>query len=117
MNLPGSPRCRQVAPLLAASLDDPSTLDSVALNHVEHCLRCQAERAQLRRVRSAMSAMRDQPSVSIGSPSWSELINSVDMALAQPHRRTRRVGVCVAAAAAGAVAGAVVYRRSASVNH
>jgi hypothetical protein len=111
----GLRRCRRIAPLLAASLDDPTALDSVALNHVEHCLRCQAERAQLRRVRSTMSTMRDY-SQSVGSPSFSELVDSVDVALSRPHRRTRHVGVCVAAAAAGAVAGAVVLKRSYSVN-
>jgi anti-sigma factor RsiW len=53
-------RCDLVAERLPAAVDDDAALDTAQASHVAHCLRCQAELAQYRRLRRTMAAMATQ---------------------------------------------------------
>ena len=53
-------RCDEVAPLLPAMSDGTVVLPSDMAAHVEHCLRCQAELVQHRRVLRALRSMREE---------------------------------------------------------
>ena len=48
-------RCEAVAERLPAAVDEPGALDAEQAEHVEQCLRCQAELAQYRRLRRTMA--------------------------------------------------------------
>ena len=51
-------RCDEVAPLLPAMSDGTVVLPSDMAAHVEHCLRCQAELVQHRRVLRTLRSLR-----------------------------------------------------------
>jgi len=53
-------RCDEVAPLLAVMSDGAITLPSDMNVHVGHCLRCQAELVQHRRVLRTMRSLRGE---------------------------------------------------------
>ncbi|UDY33900.1 hypothetical protein [Dermatobacter hominis] len=53
-------RCDEVAPLLPAMSDGSVVLPSDMRAHVEHCLRCQAELVQYRRVLRTMRSLRSE---------------------------------------------------------
>ena len=52
------PSCDTVADLLPGVVDSTTKLDRSERRHVEHCLRCQAELAQYRRLLRAMQSLR-----------------------------------------------------------
>lgn len=53
-------RCEDVALVLAEAADGTEIADRAVLGHVEHCLRCQAEAAQYRRLLKALRHLRTQ---------------------------------------------------------
>ena len=105
-------QCDDVGTLLAASADDLSLLSEPAEAHVSACLRCQAERAQYRRILRAMRTLRAD--LVVAQP---ELLGDV-LDLVRPpaevvkfrrpntDRRRAAIGGIAAAATAGA-AGAI----------
>ncbi len=106
-------QCRDLADVLAA-VDEP--LSGRARRHVDRCLRCQAERAQYRRLVRSVATLRDQPTFT--PPLLVEdILDYVRAATDAAHRtRTalvRRFALAggVAAVAGGAVAGAVALAR------
>jgi len=53
-------RCDDVAPLLSDAAASAAAFDPAVQRHVEHCLRCQAELAQYRKLFRALRAMRTE---------------------------------------------------------
>ncbi len=53
-------RCDQVAEQLSSAAEGSVLLDGAARRHVEHCLRCQAELVQYRKLLRALHAMRTE---------------------------------------------------------
>ena len=53
--------CASVAEQFAAVAGGESTLDRLAVQHVDTCLRCQAEQSQYRRLMKVMRDLRDAP--------------------------------------------------------
>ncbi|MEZ5239927.1 MAG: hypothetical protein R2716_13595 [Microthrixaceae bacterium] len=106
-------RCEQVAEQLSGAADGSAELDVAARRHVEHCLRCQAELVQYRKLLRALHAMRTE--VLAPAPG---LLPEILAALEEAGERSALRGVLsgrraaylggVAAAAAGAVGGAIV---------
>ena len=130
-------RCRDVADLLPARIDDPAALsvlgDGVGERHLGTCLRCQADLARYRRLRRMMRTMGGDgfgpvPRPNPGSDPELALamaIESVEIALEQAIGRRDRIRVAgrrtallggLAAATAAGVGGVLVLatrRRSA----
>jgi hypothetical protein len=107
-------RCEDLSDDLSAAADGSVLLGRSERRHVEHCLRCQAELVQYRRVLRAMRAMRTE--VLEPAPGMlSDILASIEAA---GERRAIRsmitghkaayLGGLAAATAAGA-AGAIVY--------
>lgn len=107
-------RCEDLSADLSAAADGSVLLGRGERRHVEHCLRCQAELVQYRRVLRAMRAMRTEvlePAPGV----LSDILASIEAA---GERRAIRsmitghkaayLGGLAAATAAGA-AGAIVY--------
>ena len=53
-------RCEDVALQLAEAADGTDIVDRQVLGHIEHCLRCQAEAVQYRRLLKALRHLRTQ---------------------------------------------------------
>jgi len=53
-------RCEDVAPVLGDAASGAVPFDAATRLHIEHCLRCQAEIVQYRRVLRGLRAMRTQ---------------------------------------------------------
>lgn len=53
-------RCEEVALQLAEAADGSEIVDRAVLTHVEHCLRCQAEAVQYRKLLKALHHLRTQ---------------------------------------------------------
>ena len=53
-------RCEDVALQLAEAADGAEIVDRAVLSHVEHCLRCQAEAVQYRKLLKALRHLRTQ---------------------------------------------------------
>jgi hypothetical protein len=106
-------RCDQVAEVLPASAEGLSALDPAARRHVEHCLRCQADAVQYRRVLRAMRALRTEvlePAPGLVAEILASLGQAGERRALRGMVRGRRgayLGGLAAATAAGA-AGAVV---------
>jgi hypothetical protein len=111
-------RCDEVSPELPGVADGSAVLSRRARAHVEHCLRCQAEVVQHRRVLRTMHSLRNE--VLEPAPG---LLTDVLAALEQAGERqavrslVRRhriayVGGLAAATAAGAAGAIVIATRS-----
>lgn len=106
-------RCEQVADQLSAAADGSVLLDGPARDHVETCLRCQAELVQYRKLLRALRAMRTEVLLPVPG-----LLPEILASLEEAGERSALRGVLsgrraaylggVAAAAAGAVGGALV---------
>jgi hypothetical protein len=106
-------RCEDVAPVLGDAASGAVPFDAASRLHIEHCLRCQAEIVQYRRVLRGLRAMRTQvlepapgllPGILAGISEANErraLRELID------GRRVAYVGGLAAATAAG-VGGAIV---------
>ncbi|CAN5194379.1 hypothetical protein BH18ACT4_BH18ACT4_11970 [soil metagenome] len=53
-------RCEDISEVLAEAADGTAVLDLAARRHVEHCLRCQAEAVQYRKLLRALHALRTE---------------------------------------------------------
>jgi hypothetical protein len=53
-------RCDDIADFLAAAADGTAVADLTARRHIEHCLRCQAELVQYRKLLRALSTLRSE---------------------------------------------------------
>lgn len=110
--------CETVADLLPGVGDGTTVLDRADRRHVEHCLRCQAELAQYRKLLRAMQSLRTAT-----APAPAGLITDVIVHLeAVGERRAVRAaltgrkvayigGIAAAATAAGAGAAIVLVSR------
>lgn len=110
--------CDEVADLLPGVGDGTAKLDRAQRRHVEHCLRCQAELAQYRKLLRAMQALRSST-----APVPPGLVSDVLAHLEEAGERGairaaltgRRVaylgGIAAAATAAGAGAAIVLVSR------
>ncbi len=111
-------RCDLIAESLAGAVDGTTNLDRTDRRHVEHCLRCQAELAQYRKLLRAMQSLRIEgvapPAGLVGS-----VLAHVEAAGERRAVRAtltgRRVaylgGIAAATAAAGAGAAIVLVSR------
>jgi hypothetical protein len=107
-------RCDELTEELAAAADGSTLLGRHERRHVEHCLRCQAELVQYRKVLRAMRSMRTE--VLEPAPGLlADILANLEAAgerrairsMIQGHRAAY-LGGLAAATAAGA-AGAIVY--------
>lgn len=107
-------QCEELRPELAGVVDGTARLDRSARRHVEHCLRCQAEVAQYRKLLRAMHNLR----VAVLEPApglLADILATIEEA-GERHavrsllggRRAAYLGGIAAATAAGA-AGAIVF--------
>jgi hypothetical protein len=53
-------RCEEVAARLPAIIDDRAAVGSDVIDHVEHCLRCQAELARYKKLLRLLSGLRSE---------------------------------------------------------
>jgi len=104
-------QCETISLELAGVADGLETLAPAAEQHVQRCLRCQAELAQYRKLLRALVSLRDQQIIPDDY-----LLGEILEALRPPapvhrlHRRHRRVAYLggIAAATAAGAAGAIV---------
>lgn len=114
-------RCDDVSILLSESAESGVVLPRAITRHTDHCLRCQAEAAQFRRIRRTMISMRDSY-VDPGMGMVADIMNTIrdqssdDLVHAgvgqlgdrQHGDRRRAAYVAAAAATAAGAAGALV---------
>jgi len=104
------PTCVEVAEQLSAATDGALSLPAPARRHVEHCLRCQAEAAQYRRLLRLLRSMRAE-TVTPAPGLLDGLLDALDGPVARrgglTGRRAAYVGGLAAATAAG-VGGVIV---------
>jgi hypothetical protein len=107
-------RCDELVDVLPAVADGTHVADRAARRHVEHCLRCQAELVQYRKLLRALHSLRTE--VLEPAPGMlSDILASIEAA-GERHalrsmltgRRLAYAGGIAAATAAGA-AGALLY--------
>ena len=102
-------QCEAVAGRLVEAVDHIEILPPAACQHIETCLRCQAELAQLRKMKRVLGSLQDR--VLVPDP---ELLDQVLESIRPPatvhkiHRRSRKA-VYVRGIAAGAAAWALVW--------
>ncbi len=111
-------RCDQVSLLLAANADGSAALQPEPAQHVERCLRCQAEAVQYRRLLRDLGAMRHQL-VAPDARLLDEILDGTRplAEITRLHRKARRkavIGGFAAAATAGAAGAIVIASRLAS---
>ena len=111
--------CEQVADTLAAVAGGTAVLPPSARRHVDHCLRCQAEAAQYRKLSRAMRALAGEVEVPPGY-----LVDEVLLALddevegarmlghLRHHRAAYLGGLAAGVAGVAGVAGAIVLART-----
>lgn len=112
--------CDDVAFDLAGAVDSPGELSRLQRRHTDHCLRCQAELAQHRRLTRAMRGLRTellQPSVGhvadvIALLDEEAEAGSVHGRLLSGRRIAYAGGLAAATAAAGAVSAVLITARS-----
>jgi hypothetical protein len=112
--------CEDIAELLPGIVDGDHPADQRILQHVESCLRCQAELVQYRRLLRALHQLRTdvlEPAPGVLTGILAGLASAGEQRAIHSHLRGHRAayigGVAVATAAAGA-AGAVVLVSRAS---
>ena len=103
--------CDDIGEVLAATADGSVSLDDAARQHVEQCLRCQAELVQYRRVLRTLRTMREDVLVPTPGLLASVLANVGDAgerrairALVSGRRAAYLSGLAATAAGAGAAA-------------
>ena len=110
--------CGRVADDLAATAGGTGALTPAVRRHVEHCLRCQAEAAQHRKLARALESLG---AVELVPPA--ALADAVLLALDEPdeasvlghlrhHRAAYLGGLAAGVASVAGVAGAIVLARS-----
>ena len=111
-------RCDQVSPSLSAVADGTAVLAVDARAHVEHCLRCQAEVVQHRRVLRAVHSLRNEvlePAPGLLTDVLAALEEAGERQAVRSLVRRHRLaylGGLAAAPAAGAAGAIVIASRS-----
>ena len=111
-------RCDQITSPLAEVAGGSATLFAEERRHVEHCLRCQAEIVQYRRILRAMRAMRTEvlePAPGLVSDILAHIEQAGERTAVRSILRNRRVayvGGLAAATAAGAAGAIIMASRS-----
>jgi hypothetical protein len=107
-------RCEQVAPHLGDAASGRSLLDGDERHHVEHCLRCQAELVQYRKLLRALRTLRTEV-IEPAPGLLAEVLAAVESAAEHGAvvgilrgRKVVYVGGLAAAATAAAAGGALV---------
>lgn len=108
-------RCDEVAPLLPAMSDGTISLPSDMSAHVEHCLRCQAELVQHRRVLRTMRSLRSEvlepaPGALTDVLAAIEEVGERHAVKSLLRRRKAAYGIGVGAATVAGVLGTVIIR-------
>ena len=99
-------RCEDVSLLLSESAESDSSLPRSIARHTDHCLRCQAEQAQYRKIRRTMLSMRGShidPGVTMVGEVMM-LVRDTDVVPVDQQSGDRRRVAYVAAAATAATA-------------
>ena len=96
------PTCDEMRDRLSMVADGDQPFSPRESLHVETCLRCQAERAQYRRLMKAMNSLRDHPTPIEANLEY-EILGYID---AHGDRLARRAGGRAAATIGGIAAGA-----------
>jgi hypothetical protein len=111
-------RCDQLADVLPELATDATHLDPAERRHVEHCLRCQAELVQYRKLLRAMRAMRTdvlEPAPGLLADVLAGLEEAGERHAIRGILTGRRVvylgGLAAATAAAGVGSALIVARR------
>ena len=109
-------RCDALTELLAEAADGHPVPDRAARAHVEHCLRCQADLAQYRRLHRGLRQLADRR---VATPAeWvEEVLAAIDEAnrgssAGRTLRRAAVLGGMAAVTAAGAASVPVLSTRS-----
>ena len=108
-------RCEALSELLAEAAEGHPVPDRAARTHVEHCLRCQADLAQYRRLHRGLRQLADRR---IATPAeWvEEVLAAIDEVNSgsSPSRTLRRAAVLggMAAVTAAGAASVLVIRTS-----
>ena len=109
-------RCEALAELLAEAAEGQPVPDRAARAHVEHCLRCQADLAQYRRLHRGLRQLADRR---LTPPSdWVEEVlaaldeASIGTTAGRALRRAAVLGGMAAVTAAGAASVLVLSTRS-----
>ena len=107
--MPSEPiTCASVAEHFAAVAGGESTLDRPAVQHVDSCLRCQAEQSQYRRLMKVMRDLRDAP-LSVDPALEHEILFAIDDRIGRARSIvSSRVAAAIGGVAAGAAAAAGV---------
>lgn len=111
-------RCDQVSPELSAIAEGTVVPDEDTRAHVEHCLRCQAEMVQYRRVLRVMRSLRNQvlePAPGLIPDVLAALEEAGERHAVRSLMRRHRmayVGGLAAATAAGATGAIIIATRS-----
>ncbi len=111
-------RCDRVADDLAAAAGGTAVLAPSVRAHVEHCLRCQAEAAQYRKLARALRMLGDDvATVPVGLvDEVVSALDDADQARVLGHLRHHRAaylgGLAAGVAGFAGVAGAIVLARS-----
>lgn len=111
-------QCDDVSDLPAWAFGEPEEIDEITREHLETCLRCQAEVVQYRRLSRGMRSLRHfevVPAADLDEQIFSvldhpELLPSVH----RPSRRTAYLSGLAAATAAGAAGALVIASRARS---
>ena len=102
------PRAADSAEQFAAVAGGESTLDRSAVQHVDTCLRCQAEQSQYRRLMKVMRDLRDAP-LSVDPALEHEILFAIDDRNGWGRSIvSSRVAAAIGGVAAGAAAAAGV---------
>lgn len=111
-------RCDQLVDVLPELATDAGHLDAAQRRHVEHCLRCQAELVQYRRLLRAMRALRTEtldPAPGLLADVLAGLGEAGERHAIRGVLTGRRVaylsGIAAATAAAGVGSALIVARR------
>lgn len=102
-------QCEQVTDQLPAILDGAESAPPPVVDHVEHCLRCQAELAQYRRLLRALHQLRVvgvDPPPGLLSEVLAQLGEAAERGAIRSALAGRRVAYLAALAAAAGAAGA-----------
>jgi hypothetical protein len=112
-------RCDQLTDLLAATAGDTALLDVRAQEHLGHCLRCQAELAQYRKLLKALRTLRTEvltPAPGLVSDIFATIEAAGERQAMRSAIRGRRAayvgGIAVASVAAAGGAAIVFASRS-----
>lgn len=100
-------RCETLDRRLSTTFEDPSSFQGELEVHVAECLRCQAELARYRRLRTELADLRSEPPIDVDGL-LEDILGALDASTrARLVARRGRQAVCTLVAAAGA-AGAIL---------